>query len=144
MTSDQHKVKVRCSFNSFCKKTLRNEAINAHTELKKRKNTILNFSDIDWNEETMFGAQITPIIEDDDFYLIKRKVINKERLFEAINRLKDQYRCVVELYYFYELNDRNISEKICIPRSTVQNWRRKALNLLRNDLEENANDQSYC
>ena len=28
---------IRCAFNGFCKRTLKNEAINAHGEIKRRQ-----------------------------------------------------------------------------------------------------------
>lgn len=49
-------LELRRAFNSFCKKLLRNEAINALVALQRRKNTILNFSDINFDEEVMAGS----------------------------------------------------------------------------------------
>ena len=37
---------IRCAFNGFCKRTLKNESINAHKELKKRQSHEINFSDL--------------------------------------------------------------------------------------------------
>ena len=37
---------IRCAFNGFCKRTLKNKSINAHKELKKRQSHEINFSDL--------------------------------------------------------------------------------------------------
>jgi DNA-directed RNA polymerase specialized sigma24 family protein len=48
-------------------------------------------------------------------------------LTEAINRLAAPYKKVIELYYFYQINDRLISELMQIPCqhpkiSTIYKW----------------------
>ena len=42
---------IRCAFNSFCKRTLKNESINTHKELRKRQAHEINFSDLTPKEE---------------------------------------------------------------------------------------------
>ncbi len=37
---------IRCAFNGFCKRTLKNESINAHKEIRKRQAHEINFSDL--------------------------------------------------------------------------------------------------
>jgi len=137
MTHEQAELHIRKSFNKYCKKTLCNEAINAHVASKRRKNIVVNFSDIAFNEEVWSETNHFPYEFEKD-YAVKGKSISCAQLSAAINRLAAPYRKVVELYYFYELNDRIISEIIQIPRSTVQSWRSKALILLRDDLEDNS------
>lgn len=42
---------IRCAFNGFCKRTLKNEAINAHGEIKRRQLQEVSFSDLTPQEE---------------------------------------------------------------------------------------------
>ena len=42
---------IRCAFNGFCKRTLKNESINAHKDLRKRQAHEINFSDLTPKEE---------------------------------------------------------------------------------------------
>ena len=42
---------IRCAFNGFCKRTLKNEAINAHREIKRRQLQEVSFSDLTPQEE---------------------------------------------------------------------------------------------
>jgi len=130
-------LELRRAFNSFCKKLLRNEAINAIVALQRRKNTVLNFSDINFDEEVMVGSY-DRTIDPDTEYLVQGRKISNAQLIKAINQLAEPYRKVIEYYYFYELNDRLISIMLGVSRSTVQSRRSKALGWLRKDLEENS------
>ncbi len=128
-------LELQQAFNSFCKKVLRNEAINAQVASQSRKNTIVNFSDLNINEEMMAGADdLSSGFETE--YSIQGRRISNAQLIRAINGLNEAHKRIIELYYFYEINDHLISELMQIPRSTVQSWRAKALKLLREDLED--------
>lgn len=139
MVPEIDELELRRAFNSFCRKVLRNEAINAHVASERRKNIILNFSDINFNEEVMAGSGDLSFDLDTE-YAVKGRSISNAQLTEAINRLAAPYKKVIELYYFYQISDRLISELMQIPRSTVQSWRTKALNWLRKDLEESSGE----
>jgi RNA polymerase sigma factor (sigma-70 family) len=139
MMQEINELELRRAFNGFCRKVLRNEAINAQVASERRKNIILNFSDINFNEEVMAGSD-TLSFDLDTEYAVKGRSISNAQLTEAINRLAAPYKKVIELYYFYQINDRLISELMQIPRSTVQSWRTKALNWLRKDLEESSDE----
>ena len=130
-------LELQRAFNSFCKKLLRNEAINAIVALQRRKNTILNFSDINFDEEVMAGSY-DRAFDPDAEYLVQGRKISNAQLIKAINQLAEPYRKVIEYYYFYELNDRLISIMLGVSRSTVQSRRSKALGWLREDLEESS------
>ena len=55
MISEQHKLEVQLAFNAYCRKTLKNEATNAHKIMNRRKQRILNFSDLPYDEEFLFA-----------------------------------------------------------------------------------------
>ena len=137
MTPEQAELQVQRSFNRFCKKTLRNGAISAHTELKRRRSRITNFSDMLFPEETLAGIDNDPDIPKKEF-VINGRHITEASLAEAINHLSEDLRQMIQLYYFLNLNDQAISIRCQIPRSTVQYRRSRALNKLRIYLEEHA------
>ena len=139
MAPEINELELRRAFNGFCMKVLRNEAINAQVASERRKNIIFNFSDINFNEEVMAGSGALSFDLDTE-YAVKGRSISNAQLTEAINRLAAPYKKVIEFYYFYQINDRLISKLMQIPRSTVQNWRTKALNWLRKDLEESSDE----
>ena len=140
MISEQHKLEVQLAFNAYCRKTLKNEATNAHKIMNRRKQRILNFSDLPYDEEFLFSRDEFFDLQED--FNINGKWITNELLTSAINRLSDAYRKVIELYYFFDLNDRLIGEQLQVPRSTIQFWRSNALTSLKHDLEENIDDWS--
>jgi len=131
-------LEVCLAFDTYCKRTLRNEAINAHKSINRRKQIILNFSDLPVEEEYLFVNDGT--LEPEADHLISGKLISNQLLTASINKLPDQLRRIIHLYYFDEFNDRTISEMIQVPKSTVQYWRVSALSKLRYDIEKNADD----
>ena len=42
---------IRCAFNGFCKRALKNESINAHKEIKRRQAREISFFDLTPKEE---------------------------------------------------------------------------------------------
>jgi len=140
MIPEQHKLEVQLAFNAYCRKTLKNEATNAHKIMNRRKQRILNFSDLPYDEEFLFAKD--EFLDPQEEYNIDGNWITNKLLTSAINRLSDAYRKVIELYYFFDLNDRLIGEQLQVPRSTIQFWRSNALTSLKHDLEENIDDWS--
>ena len=138
MVPESRQLEVCLVFDTYCKRTLRNEAINAHKSINRRKQIILNFSDLPVEEEYLFVKDGT--LEPEADHLITGKLISNQLLTAGINKLPEQLRRIIHLYYFDEFNDRTISEMIQVPRSTVQYWRVSALSKLRHDIEKNADD----
>ena len=96
-------LELQRAFNSFCKKLLRNEAINAIVALQRRKNTVLNFSDINFDEEVMVGSY-DRTIDPDTEYLVQGRKISNAQLIKANNQLAEPYRKVIE-YKAIKYND---------------------------------------
>ena len=121
-------------FDSYCKRTLKNEAINAHKAMNRRKKRILNFSDLALDEEYLFiNPDPMDVLSE---YRINGLWITNELLKAVIQNLPEPLKQIINLYYFDGLNDRKISEITQIPRSTIQNWRTSALEKLKHDLEK--------
>lgn len=121
-------------FDSYCKRTLKNEAINAHKAMNRRKKRILNFSDLALDEEYLFiNPDPMDVLSE---YRINGLWITNELLKAVIQNLPEHLKQIINLYYFDGLNDRKISEITQIPRSTIQNWRTSALEKLKHDLEK--------
>lgn len=136
MMPENNELEVRFAFNSYCRRTLKNEAINAHQTLNRQKQLIQSFSDLAVDEEYLcINRDPFDVIPE---YLIDGIWISDELLKAGINKLPAHLKQIIHLYYFEELNDRKISEITDVPRSTVQNWRATALAKLKHDLEVNA------
>ena len=104
---------TRCEFNAYCKRTLRNELIDACRERKSRRRHEVNFSDLK---------------------------ITAKLLAEALHSLPDEKRQAVLLYYFFDMTDVEIAELMKVPRSTVQYRRTSSFELLKRYLEERADE----
>lgn len=138
--AESNELVVCFAFNSYYIRTLKNEAINAHQSMNRRKEHILNFSDLSVDEEyILINHEYIDVIPE---YYINGSTISVEQLKNGIEILPEHEREIINLYYFEGLNDRKISEITQVPKSTVQNWRVTALARLKRDLEKYANDWS--
>jgi RNA polymerase sigma factor (sigma-70 family) len=137
MKPENRQIEVCRSFNGYCKKTLRNEACNAHKAIQRRQLNEMNFSEVNFDEEKLLLWKSPGRTEDNDFR-INGKRMTLELLSKATNMLSENLRETIQLYYFFEWNDTKLSKLLNIPRSTVQNRRARALTRLRFYMEEYA------
>ena len=56
---------IRCAFNGFCKRTLKNEAINAHRDTKRQQLREVSFSDLSPQEEKQLYTYDTYFADDE-------------------------------------------------------------------------------
>ena len=129
---------IRCAFNGFCKRTLKNESINAHKELKKRQAHEINFSDLTPKEENQLYACEDFFTEDkeEQTFFAGGKELSAKLIADAIHSLPEEKRRAVLLYYFFDMSDAEIAALYQIPRSTVQYRRTSSFELLKRYLEE--------
>ena len=133
---------IRCAFNGFCKRTLKNESINAHKELKKRQAHEINFSDLTPKEENQLYTCEDFFAEDkeEQTFFAGGKELSAKLIADAIHSLPEEKRRAVLLYYFFDMSDAEIAALYQIPRSTVQYRRTSSFELLKRYLEEHAYD----
>ena len=133
---------IRCAFNGFCKRTLKNESINAHRDIRKRQEHEINFSDLTPKEENQLYTCEDFFTEDkeEQTFFVGGKALGTKLIADAIHSLPEEKRRAVLLYYFFDMNDAEIAELYQIPRSTVQYRRTSSFELLKRYLEEHAYD----
>ena len=135
---------IRCAFNGFCKRTLKNEAINAHKQTKRQQLKEVPFSDLTPHEENQLYTLDTYFEnEDAEAFNVGGKKITPKLLSDALHSLPEDKRKAVLLYYFFEKSDVEIAEELDIPRSTVQYRRTSSFELLKRYLEEHADEWDY-
>ena len=124
---------IRCAFNGFCKRTLKNEAINAQRDIKKQQLYETTFSDLLPREEALLYTYDNYFANDVDekSFCIAGKEITVKLLLEALDCLSDEKRDAILLYYFLDMNDSEIAKIRNVSRSTVQYRRKRAFELLR-------------
>ena len=133
---------IRCAFNGFCKRTLKNESINAHKELRKRQAHEINFSDLTPKEENQLYTCEDFFAEDkeEQTFFAGGKELSAKLIADAIHNLPEEKRRAVLLYYFFDMSDAEIAALYQIPRSTVQYRRTSSFELLKHYLEKHAYD----
>lgn len=138
---DRLEWQIRCEFNAYCKRTLRNELIDACRERKSRQRREVNFSDLAPHEEKqLYTVDRYFADEDEEAFCAGGLKITAKLLAEALRTLPDEKRQAVLLYYFFSMSDTEIAELLKIPRSTVQYRRTSSFELLKRFLEERADE----
>mgnify|MGYP000852389380 FL=1 len=142
MKSTSHEEHKRHAFDSYCKKVLKNEAINIQRQLKRQRELEISFSNL--SEQDMKQLSVTDdyMIDKDLFRVLEYDVgIKDELLGEALKNLSDEKRDIILLSYFLGMTDKEIAEVLQLVRSTVQYKRTTALKELKRRLEEKDNDE---
>jgi len=130
---------IRCAFNAFCKRVLKNEAINIYKERQQRQKKEMTFSELTPQEENqLFTLDKQYEGEEGESLQVAGKRVTPKLLAEALRTLPVEKRKTVLLYYFFDKSDVEIAELLGIPRSTVQYRRTSSFKWLKRFLEEHA------
>lgn len=124
-------------FDCYCKRILKNEAINI-----QKHNQYLNSKQVSFTELT--PEQLAQICTCDEystdysrFKVLEYDIAVKDELLaEALHELPENKREIILLSYFLDYNDVEIAELLNLVRRTVNDQRNKALKDLKNRLEE--------
>ena len=133
--SDEEKITIEHQFDSFCKKVLREESRSIKRKIQREKNlssdTIVNL-----DKEDLFVYEKYP----SDFhqfnvdqYLIE---IEDDQLARALKTLSGKKQNIILLAYFLDMTDREIANNLQIPKSSIQFYRQKSLNVLKQKMEK--------
>ena len=141
MDLDRHDEHKQHAFDSFCKKVIRCEAYNAYRAIGRRQDLEIPFSQLP--EEAMetlatwdvYPWEYTSFPMGGDVILIK-----DDRLAAALTALPQRFRDILLMYWFLELADREIGERLSLSRRTVNNRRQQAYDLLRKLMGGDANE----
>ncbi len=132
---------VRCAFNAFCKRVLKNEAINIYNERRQQQAKELTFSDLTPQEENqLYTLDKQYEGEEGQSFQVAGKKITPKLLAEAMRTLPKKKLKTILLYYFFNKSDAEIAQLLDIPRSTVQYRRTSSFERLKQFLEEHADD----
>src|SRR5690625_4772720 len=143
---DRTEWQIRCAFNAFCKRVLKNEAINIYNERRLRLTKEMSLSDLTPQEENQRYTKDQQYEgEKGESLQVAGKKVTPKLLAEALRTLPIEKRKTVLLYYFFDKSDVEIAELLEIPRSTVQYRRTSSFKWLKRFLEEHADDwDDWC
>lgn len=139
LTSEEDTQRV---FDCYCKRILKNEAINI-----QKHNQYMNSRQVSFSELT--PEQLAQICTCDEyssdysrFKVLEYDIAVKDELLaEALLELPERKRDIILLSYFLDYNDVEIAELLNLVRRTVNDQRNKALKDLKNRMEGNQHEQ---
>lgn len=139
LTSEEDTQRV---FDCYCKRILKNEAINI-----QKHNQYMNSKQVSFTELT--PEQLAQICTCDEyssdysrFKVLEYDIAVKDELLaEALQELPERKRDIILLSYFLDYNDVEIAELLNLVRRTVNDQRNKALKDLKNRMEGNQHEQ---
>ena len=139
LTSEEDTQRV---FDCYCKRILKNEAINI-----QKHNQYMNSRQVSFSELT--PEQLAQICTCDEyssdysrFKVLEYDIAVKDELLaEALQELPERKRDILLLSYFLDYNDVEIAELLNLVRRTVNDQRNKALKDLKNRMEGNQHEQ---
>lgn len=139
LTSEEDTQRV---FDCYCKRILKNEAINI-----QKHNQYMNSRQVSFSE--LIPEQLAQICTCDEyssdysrFKVLEYDIAVKDELLaEALQELPERKRDIILLSYFLDYNDVEIAELLNLVRRTVNDQRNKALKDLKNRMEGNQHEQ---
>ena len=129
---DRHYEHKQHAFDSYCKRSIKNEAMNAYTQLRKRSRREVSLSELPEDSMEQLASydrypwEYTSFPVGGDVILIE-----DDRLAEALNALPQDNRDIFLMYWFLDMADREIAEYMNMARRTVNTRRQKAYRLLK-------------
>ena len=141
LTPDCHDEHKQHAFDSFCKKVLKCEAYNGYREISRRQAHEIPFSELP--EEAMeqlavydrYPWEYTSFIVDGNVILIENDL-----LADALEALPKRDREIVLMYWFLELGDHEIAQRLNMARRTVNRRRKQSHDKLRKLMGGEADD----
>jgi RNA polymerase sigma factor (sigma-70 family) len=136
MKSQNYEEGIQREFDSFCKKVLREKAIELKRQLNRRREREATFSDLSPQELAKL-ATVDKYFEDEYVFSVLGESVDVSNyeLGQALNELPDNKRDIVLMSYFFDMTDREIAEKLSMERRTVTNRRRSSLRKLKRIIE---------
>ena len=129
-SSFQDEQTVRHQFDSLCKLALKSEVINYEKHMAYRQKYEVMLSELSEKELSRL------------FIMDEHEMEVKDALIaEALQTLTEKKRNVVLLSYFMDMSDADIAREMNLVRSTINEHRRRSLELMRKNMEESANEK---
>ena len=139
MNSEQYLEHIEHTFNAFCKIVLYHAALGAYKKIRKKQQFEVS---LDYLREFDFE----PVATKDEYFVKydvpttfticgKTVIVESEQLAAALLRLPERRREVLFLRYYLGYSDTEIGRLFGVCRSTIFHRRKKALRLLRKEME---------
>ena len=138
---DRHYEHKQHAFDSYCKRSIKNEAMNAYTQLRKRSQREVSLSELPEDAMVQLGVYDHYSWEYTTFPVGGAVIlIEDDRLTEALLALSQEDRDIFMMHWFLNMVDREIAEYMGMARRTVNTRRQKAYRLLKELMGGEADD----
>ena len=139
MNSEQYREHIERTFNAFCKIVLYHAALGAYKKIRKKQQFEVS---LDYLREFDFE----PVMTTDEYFVKydmpttfivrgKAVIVESELLAAALLHLPEKRREVLFLRYYLGYSDTEIGRLFRVCRSTIFYRRKRALRLLRKEME---------
>ena len=138
---DRHYEHKQHAFDSYCKRSIKNEAMNAYTQLRKRSRREVSLSELPEAAMAQLAVYDCYSWEYTTFPVGGAVIlIENDRLAEALLALPQEDRDIFMMHWFLNMVDREIAEYMNMARRTVNTRRQKAYRLLKELMGGEADD----
>ena len=133
---------IQCQFDCKLKRVVKGIVRNYRKELKRRRNREISFCELPeivveklavWDE---YKSDYTAF----DVCGIEIRVLDDE-LADALKSLPERERAIILMYFFLDMSDTEIGEKLNINRTTSFRSRKNSLEEIRKKLKENISNE---
>lgn len=133
MSLEEHK---RHTFDTYCKKIIKNEAASVHREYKQQNQEEVVFSDLTTKElqQLQYTDKYAPDRQVFRLQGMRVEVLDGD-LARALSALTPERRSIVMLSYMLDMTDTDIARLFKLNRTTVRYQRRSSLKQLRKIME---------
>ena len=141
MKSSSYEIRIQQTYDSFCKKLLKNEAINYNIAVNRKRNNERLFSELSEQEMELLSIMDEYPSDQHSFNVSGYDVaIKSELLADALTVLPKQKRDILLLYHFLGMTDKEIGKLLHLVRQTVQYQRTSSIQQLKKYMEEQNNE----
>ena len=138
---DRHYEHKQHAFDSYCKRSIKNEAMNAYTQLRKRSRREVSLSELPEAAMAQLAVYDCYSWEYTTFPVGGAVIlIENDRLAEALLALPQEDRDIFMMHWFLNMVDREIAEYMNMARRTVNTRWQKAYRLLKELMGGEADD----
>ncbi len=136
MTKEEFELYIVKTFDAFCKKVIRNAAIDIHREISRQREREKSFSDLSESELESLSVADTYNIYAKEFDVLGETVtVRDPDLGDALQYIQPQLRNIVLMRHYLDMSNTEIASKLNISNSTVAYRMNIALKQLRELIE---------
>ena len=143
--TEQYREHIERTFNAFCKIVLYHAALGAYKKIRKKQQFEVSL-------DYLCEFDFEPVTTTDEYFVKydvptaftvhgKTVIVESEQLAAAILLLPEKRREVLFLRYYLGYSDTEIGRLLGVCRSTIFRRRKRALRLLRQEMEVLENEE---